>query len=201
MVSSDVLVFNIDSYPLGMKYDQWCIKWWIWLLSIPKSTNPVMDLMGNFAHTNQENKDVFFLCQTIESRKPLPTREIRIPFGGKIFLPIINWICFKDNEEHTHGYLKKLAKEKIDSVGNLELYINDKILDEDLSKYRVQPPIFEMKLPEDNILGIKPGLTSLVTDGYWIFFEPLIHDIKLSSFGSCSLGITEIGVNYQIKLV
>jgi hypothetical protein len=198
---SDVIIFNIDSSPLGMSYDQWCIKWWTWLLSIPKPINPVSDAEGNFASTNQGNNMVFFLCQTIESCKPLPTREIKIPFGAKIFLPIINWVCFKDNDEQTNEYLKNLAKEKMDRIGKLELYINDKPVSEDLANYRVQPPIFEIDLPENNILGIKPGLTSLVTDGYWILFEPLIQDIGLSSFGSCSLGITEIGVNYNIKLV
>jgi len=200
-MSSDVIIFDIDSSPSGMRYDQWCIKWWIWLLSIPKSINPALDLVGNYASTNQGNNKVFFLCQTIESSKTLPTREIKIPIRGKIFLPIINWICFKDNEEQTSEYLKNLAKEKMDRIGKLELYINDKPVCEDLSKYRVQPPIFEMEIPENNILGVKPGFTHLVTDGYWIFFEPLIQDIKLSSFGSCSSGITEIGVNYNIKLV
>lgn len=199
-MSSDVLIYETNSSPLGISYEQWCIRWWNWLLSIPRQINPVYDKNGNFASKNQDNSEVFFLCQTIESCIPIPRRKVIIPKDKKIFMPIINWISFKDNNE-TDQELIDLARQRINSVGRLEIYVNQKKLENSLWSYRVQPPLFEMVLPHSNILGIKGGKTTLVTDGYWIFFEPLVQDIELTSSGACSLGITEIGVDYHIKLI
>ncbi len=198
----DDLILKKDLCPLGNSYDQWCIQWCIWLLSIPKNVNPVFDESGDsFECTdNPYYPKVLFLCQTIEPSKSIPKRNIKIPYGSMIFLPIINWISPKENEAQTDEELKISAKEKIDSVGRLELYINNNILKKDLSQYRLQPTIFEMILPMDNILDVKPGYTKLVTDGYWIFLKPLKENLDMASVGSCSLGVTEISVNYHIEL-
>lgn len=198
--TSDVLVIRKDSASHGVRYDQLCIRWWMWLLSLPRPVNPAFDQIGKFATANQDDPEAVFLCQTLESFKPIPRREIKIAYGKNIFMPIINWISFRDDEKQTDEYLKNLAKEKIDSVGKLELYINNKPLDKDLSTYRVQTSIFEMTLPNDNILDAKQGPTQLVSDGYWILFKPLVRNIELNSRGSCSSGITEIGINYNIVL-
>ena len=201
MQISDILILMPESTQIGMKYEQLCADWCRWLLSIPKERNPAFDINGEFAAINQNNDDVFFLCQTLEASNPIPNRQIRIPAGRKIFLPIINWISFQDDEHQTEEELTALAKEKMDSVGKLGLYINNKLLDDALWTYRIQPPAINMTLPPNNILNTKPGVCTIVTDGFWILFEPLVETIKITSVGACSLGVTEISVNYDIKLI
>jgi hypothetical protein len=42
-----------------------------------------------------------------------------------------------------------------------------------LWKYRVQSPVFDITLPDDNIIGLPPGKGASVSDGYWLMLEPL----------------------------
>ena len=115
-------------------------------------------------------------------------------------MPILNWISFRDEKAQTDEELKIMAKETMDKIGKLELFINNRPLDVDLFAHRDTPYAFYVTLPVDNILGATPGPTRLVTDGYWIFLKPLKNEFKMTSSGSCSSGITEIGVNYSIKI-
>ena len=199
MESTGINVYRIDDTPYGITYEQWCIEWWRWLLSFPKSTNPACDEDGSLAKHNQFYPNVYFLCQTMEKSHYVPNREVTIPIGVKIFLPIINWISVKVDGQSEKEMID-LAKMRIDSVGRLQVKINNEELDINLWSNRVRPPPFEVELPEDNLLEEDSGIKTLVTDGYWIFFEPLTHEITLSTSGACSLGITEIGVKYRIKL-
>ena len=184
----------------NLNYEKLCIEWCRWLLSIPKQINPLFDTNGNFSTINQ-NARVFFLCQTFEASKSVPNRQVTVPFGCKIFLPIINWISFQDQVHQTDEDLRLLARDKMDSVGKLEFYVNNKSITDSLWATRVQPPVFEMYLPSDNIFNTKPGNCRIATDGFWILFEPLVDEIHITSCGACSLGITEISVNYKIKCV
>ncbi|CAN5841307.1 hypothetical protein BH23THE1_BH23THE1_12770 [soil metagenome] len=182
-------------------YIKWSVLWWKWLLSIPALENPLYDDLGINTNTNQYNSEVFFLCQTLESSGSTPKRHILVPKGKKLFLPVINWISFKDDDNQSDEELKEIAREKMDKVGQLNIFINNEPLNEDLTNYRIQSPIFKTFIECDNVLNARSGWTTLVSDGYWVCLDPLTDDLQISSFGSCSLGITEIGVNYQINLV
>ena len=93
----------------------------------------------------------------------------------------------------------KLPKKRMNLISNLDVIINGKTF-KGSEKYRFQSPFFDVILPEENILDVKPGSTRFISDGYWIFTEPILGDVELSTFGSCSAGITRIGVNYSITI-
>jgi hypothetical protein len=200
MQINEIQILGQGSSDINLNYENLCIDWCRWILSIPKQRNPLFDTHGDFASTNQNN-DVFFLCQTLEASGSIPNRQVIVPFGCKIFLPIINWISFQDDVHQTDGDLRLLAQEKMDRVGKLEFYVNNRLITENLWTTRIQPPVFETYLPPGNIFDIPPGNRRLATDGFWILFEPLANEIHISSSGSCSLGITEISVNYIIKCI
>ena len=40
MKSLPISIFPIESKPYGLSYGDWSVRWWKWLLSIPKSDNP-----------------------------------------------------------------------------------------------------------------------------------------------------------------
>jgi hypothetical protein len=198
--SADIQLFRPESLDTRKKYENLCVEWCKWLLSIPKQKSPAFDIDGSFATINQ-NTEVFFLCQTYEASKPIPNRQVTVPFGCKIFLPIINWISFKDHIHQTDEDLRLLAKEKMDAVGKLQFYVNGRLIADSWSTSRIQSPVFDMYLPPDNILSADVGNCRIATDGYWVFFKPLAKKVHITSCGACSLGVTEISVNYTILCV
>jgi hypothetical protein len=180
-------------------YRACAVKWWKWLLSIPKSVNPVSDSDGSHAHVMQNNPNFFFLCQTFESADCIPKRSVRVPSGKRIFMPILNWISVNDRNESDEELLR-IAHERMDNVGKLEIYINGRQVIDNFQKYRVQSPFFELVLCADNILNVDPQNTRMISDGYWIMLEPISEQITINSFGACSSGATQISANYEITI-
>jgi hypothetical protein len=91
-----------------------------------------------------------------------------------ILFPILNSECsyaefpYLKNETQ----LRDCAKAEQDKVNSLEASI-DGIKLVNLNQYRIQSPLFNFSLPEDNILRLKPQTTQAVSDGNWIFLRPL----------------------------
>jgi len=169
-------------------------------MDTPKKINPTNDLIGDNSYRNQPIDNVFFLCQTIEGSHPEPVRNISLPTGKSIFMPIINWISISDVDGRTYEDLACKANEKIEEVANLDLKINGHSLDSDLKNFRASSGLFKHVLVEDNIFDLPPGIRSFVSDGYWIFLKPLVGSTILSSYGACSTGVTRLGVRYNIKI-
>jgi hypothetical protein len=196
----DRWIYPIDSKPYGSTYSEWTVKWWRWLLEIPKLSSPAFDRVGIRAATNQKNPKVYFLCQTCDKAGSVPNRRITLPDDCSIFMPIINWISFPDDDKDPEELLVANAKERMDVIGDLRISISGKKIKEKLIDYRVTSSVFVCKLPKDNLFGLPSGNTRAFSDGYWIFLKPLQSDSKLSTFGSCSSGATRISVGYYIKV-
>lgn len=198
--SSNMGIYQPTARPFGHSIGDWSAKWWQWLLSIPKSINPTNDLTGTHASVGQPDPRVFFLCQTIEGVKEIPIREISIPKGTSIFMPILNWISDFYEHGNSEQELVETAKHRMDSIGNLNFSLEGKNI-QGLEKFRALSDFFSVELPTDNILGLPPGRTRFISDGYWIFTEPIRNDLALSTYASCSSGVTKIGINYCIKVI
>lgn len=201
MQSLPISIFPIDSKPYGYTYGEWSAKWWQWLLSIPKPDNPLLDTTGANSTINQGNSNVFFLCQTYEGEKSIPDRVVTLASGRAIFMPIINWISVMHIDGENDDELVATAKERMDVVANLEITINGITVKEGFEGYRAQSPFFNLELPVNNIFGVPAGHRRAISDGYWLFVKPLEKGTSLTSFGSCSSGVTKIGVNYNISVV
>jgi hypothetical protein len=195
------LVFAINDTPFGLTYSDWSGKWWKWILQIPKHINPLFDLEGKNAYLNQIHDNVFFLCQTVESSEKIPDRTIRIPKQSAIFMPVINWVSVLHEDGETDEDLLRVARERMDVVKDLLIYINDIPLTTDILKnFRAESSFMDLSLPQDNIFGYHGGQTRIISDGYWIFLKPVNDNIRIKSSGSCSSGITRIGVHYNIYI-
>jgi hypothetical protein len=72
----------------------------------------------------------------------------------------------------TEPELRQCAKEDQDNVRNVQLVV-DGISIDDWREYRVSSPLFNITLPENNILGLPPQQTQAVSDGYFIMLKPL----------------------------
>jgi hypothetical protein len=195
-----VEIYHHNSKPFGLSFGEWSARWWQWLLAIPKSNNPAMDYSGDNASVGQSNSKVFFLCQTVENVTYQPVRKISIQSGMSVFLPIINWISNFYEHGKTERELIEIAAERMDVIGNLEFKCNGSSIQE-LDKYRFKSKFFTVELPRDNILDLPAGKARLVSDGYWVFTKPIVSDTRLSTFGTCSSGVTKIGIDYSIKVI
>jgi hypothetical protein len=194
-----VLIFEPYSKPLGLTYKEWSKEWCIWLLSFPKQKNPACHGCENSNGESPTRRGVTFLCQTFESVRPRPYRSLKVS-GSYFFMPIINWISTLGENEKNEFDLANLAKARMDEVVKLDVRINGFPLPVELKNYRLLSPLIEMTLPDDNILGVEPGRTSVVADGYWIFFHSLKKIFDIETFGACRSGNTEIGIKYHIEL-
>lgn len=193
------MVYPKESRPYGLTFNQWTVKWWKWLLSIPKSMNPSIDLNGENALISQPDRRVFFLCQSIEGTIEKPTRKLSIPKGKSIFMPILNWISTFYEDGNSKLELVETAAERINAIENLQVKIGGKNI-QGLKEYRFKSKFFEVNLPTINILGLPSGKSLFFSDGYWLFTKRIFNDTEISTFASCSSGLTKIGVNYSIKV-
>src|SRR5215469_13877235 len=91
MTILDLPFFTSDSSPYGITYGRWTTIWWQWILSTPRSVNPVLDPSGVYASLNQLPKDVWFLAGKLgDENRNFPNRFCVIPSGRSILFPVIN---------------------------------------------------------------------------------------------------------------
>ena len=163
-------LFQPDSKPYGLTYGNWTARWWQWAYSIPKDVNPSYDDTGKYCAEGQSGP-VWFLTGTY--KHPVD-RYCTIPAGKAILFTILNSECsFAEFPNlKTEEQLRQCAKQMQDSVIHLEASVNGVPLT-GLEKYRIQSPLFNFTLPENNTLGLSPQTTQAVSDGNWVFLKPL----------------------------
>lgn len=66
--------------------------------------------------------------------------------------------------------------------GSVEVTI-DGVKIQELEKYNIQSPIFDVVFPENNIFGASAGPTQAVSGGWWILLEPLPPGDHQLNFG------------------
>lgn len=195
------LIFGINEKPYGLSFSEWTVKWWNWIIGIPKDVSPLFDMNGKNARLNQIDSEVVFLCQTLESSEKIPVRSIKIAKGTSVFMPIINWISILHEDGENDEELLNTARERMNVVKDLRININELTLTTDrLKVFRVQSPVLDTFLPEKNIFDRPSCQTRMVSDGFWIFLKPITYSVRIKSLGSCSSGITNIGVDYNINV-
>lgn len=192
-------VLSSDSLLGGHTVAEWSVRWWRWLLSMPRMESPAFDLTGRNCSLYQVYPEVYFLCQTIGNSESQVIRNVTIPKNKALFMPIINWISISGVDGETVEELDSVAKKKIDAVTDLELKLDGRHVG-GLNKYRSRSRVFDIILPKNNVLDATSGSRRCVSDGYWIFLKPTKKIFTLSSFGSCSSGVNRIGVNYELSV-
>jgi hypothetical protein len=156
----------------NLTYGEWTAKWWQWAYSIPEDRNPVADETGENCDEGQSGP-VWFLAGTFGG---LNVRNCEIPAGKSILFPLMNSACstLEYPELQTESELRSCAVSLNDGVTELMVTIDGQPINEQqLRTYRVQSPLFELNLPEGNIISGQQGSTQAVSDGFWVFLPPL----------------------------
>jgi hypothetical protein len=181
-VSPNALVFPVDSKPYGKSYADWSAIWWQWLLSIPKDKSPAGDSTGGNCGTNQQGP-IWFLAGTFGGAAE---RTCTIPSGKAIMFSALNSECSYAEypDEKTESDLLECAKTFQDQTTSAQVTINGTAI-ENLDKFRIQSPLFNVTLPENNVFGISSGPTQAVSDGLWVILKPLpVGEHKIGFKGS-----------------
>jgi hypothetical protein len=196
----NIKIYSRDTKPFDTTWEEWTARWWQWILSIPKDVNPGNDKTGkNFR--DQADSPVLFLAGTHRLSGPAE-RTVTIPANKAVLFPVINFTTsFEESPSlRTESDLISHAKANIDDIAKKEVSIDGKKV-QNLAEFRVQSPIFSVTFPEDNVYGLKPGPTKGVSDGYWIFLEPLMPgNHKIHTLGSCLAGRVNIEVIYHLAI-
>jgi hypothetical protein len=189
--------FSPESTPYGKSYSGWTAKWWQWVLSIPKSENPLIDDTGENSAKNQSGP-VWFLAGTL---KGPAERTCTIPADRAILFPVINVeASVAEGDGTTEEELAARVKFEMDQITDIRAMISGTNVNE-LKQYRIQSPLFDVTLPVNNVLGLSAQTTEMMSEGFWLFLKPLEPGkYDLNSFGSCLAGRIMIGVSYHLTI-
>jgi hypothetical protein len=158
----------------GQSYGEWAVEWWTNMYSMPvvNGTHPLLN--GGAIVT----EDAAFLAATSGGA----TINVTVPNGTPIFVPIVNAECSTIEPDPFHGdtepELRACANGHIDNTSGLSATI-DAVPVSNLESYRVQSPLFEFTLPENNVLEFQgqtapAGTTAQSVDaGVYLLLKPL----------------------------
>lgn len=190
-------LFAPYSSPFGRTYTEWTARWWQWVLSLPKTENPLVDQNGKNCANNQSGP-VWFLAGRLNGSAE---RSCTIPADKAILLPIINVeASVAEGDGSTEEELSAVVKFEMDQITDIRAVISGTNLDESKLS-RIKSPLFNVTLPADNVLGLSAQTTRMMSEGYWIFLKPLkLGNYDLYSFGSCLAGRIKIGISYHLTI-
>ena len=183
-------VFSPDSKPYGYTFAQWSEKWWQWFLSIPAPQNPGSDTSGRYCAIGQTNPNIWYLTGAGSGTY---VRTCTVPAGRAIlFQPAGNECSFVENPSlKTESELRACAISG-DQVSSIHVTVDGKNI-QNLQTYIVQTPLFNLRFPENNILGQPAGLTQAVSHAYVIMLQPLTPGKHELHFDQVTLGSPETG--------
>jgi len=178
-VSPTPQTFFEGSTQYGIPYEDWMIKWWQWNIQIPKQQHPNANPSLTKCPVG-ESGSVSFLTQRLQGESHY---TCTIPTGHAIMIPISTGECTTD-EAHSSipADMIKCATE-----GNKYLTFAvtvDGVRLNGLDQNNAISKIFDMTVPKDNFLDLKPGVWKAVTGGYFAFLKPLSageHNVSVNA--------------------
>jgi len=169
-------VVKPDGQYRGDSYGEREAIWWQTMLSIPVVNGQHPLLTGGAVISN----NVAYLAPSTTDSNA--TINVTIPTGTAVFVPIVNAECSSIEPDPFHGdtelQMRTCANGHIDNTSGLSASI-DAVPVSSLQSYRVQSPLFEFTLPEDNILEFQgipapAGTTAQAVDaGVYLLLNPL----------------------------
>jgi hypothetical protein len=199
----------VNSNAYGKGYDELAANWLEWAISIPKSTNPIIDPTGAYAAMGQSGK-VWFLAGTT-GNAPAVTRTITVPSGAALFFPIVNYFWLNTPEygdppwsPDVEAWVRAYLAGFVDTYQNLSLTIDGKPVP-NVETLRVASTVGSCTPPaNDNIFGVPldPTPHECVGDGFWALLPPLSvgkHTIRFTGGFTQPVPFT-VDVKYEITV-
>jgi hypothetical protein len=197
-VSHAVEPVPVTQKAYGKTYAQHAAGWLAWALSIPVSTNPIIDADGSYGALGQSGK-VWYLAGNFGGTT---TRSLTVPSGTALFFPLVNvfWVNTPELGDPAwsptwEAQVRQLLAPVIDGAHSLSLEV-DGVPSATVNNLRAASDVAICVLPAENIVGplVNPGPHECVGDGYWALLEPLKvgqHTIRFTGgFTGFSLDVT-----------
>ena len=178
-------------------------EWWDWLLTIPKSNNPL--ITGDIAQAQNHS----FLCTactgpfaSVEDHNrhfKMSTEEAMKPIMIPMFVAEQSEAEFGADAQLLNG-----ARQDVANITELELKVdnNDIVTLKNSQQFYVESKEpFYVDLPENNVLDVQGGRTKMLSAGYWAKLEPLDsgkHTIRFGGTGGT--GEFHTKVTYTIEV-
>jgi hypothetical protein len=173
-------VYSSNSKPYGLTYGEWTAKYWQWVMAIPQNNNPITDQSGKNCAVNQNDTHVFFLAGTTVGSAQ---RVCTVPSDKAILVPILNDVCsFAEYPKYKTESELRNCPITGENGGTVQGTVDGQSI-LNLDGYRVQSPLFNVTFADHNIFGAPSGKTQAVSDGWWIFLQPLApgkHEIHFN---------------------
>jgi hypothetical protein len=134
-------------------YSHLAAKWWIWALSQPAPSNPLLDTTGSQC-ANQQSGHTWFLVGLFNTGGSV-TRSCTIPAHTDLFFPLANAFDMQLQSAHkTPAYVRaQVALAGVQNgASNLTTTFDGTAVGPGVVKYE-ESPIFKVTLPNDNIFG------------------------------------------------
>jgi hypothetical protein len=200
----------------GQTYGKLSNAWWQWALSIPTSTNPLLDTTGADCGQGQSGS-VWFLAGTFGGSATPITRSCTIPAGKTLFFPTINF--FQNNAgvkgsncPPTHSSIPQLwgaLDQNVAAVTTHEATV-DGVPQQDQRAGPNNPP-YNVMIPSDNLFTfLTKGICTLpfpagtyspnVSDGFYVLLTPLSPGPHTIHFSAATPQGTQQDVTYNLTV-
>jgi hypothetical protein len=199
---SGTYIYLVDSEPFGIPYYKWTESWWNWLVSIPSSSNPALDMDGKECQKGMHYKyPVLFLAGSLNGTA---SRNCTVPSDVSIFFPATTSYCYNTLVvNRTEDQLRACASLQKSNI-NTQVSIDGSDLNTfayDITNARMQSNLFGIEVPDNNILGISAQNVSGIAAGDWVFLKPSVFSPgshKISFVGN--LNETSSDVTYSLNI-
>jgi hypothetical protein len=192
-----------QSHPFGKTYGAWGAAWQQWVFNTTTENCPVTDTTGERALVNQSG-NVYFLAGTFGELPGTPwaapnpvTRNVTIPAGKALCIPLLNWgLVYPDDIQFTGApagasweeaepYFYAALNAAYDNTPETDMRcVVDGVAVANLRSYRAQSEPFSVYAPASNVQSdlmyyffstpfYAEGSYMSVSDGYYVMLAPL----------------------------
>jgi len=178
--SSNPSTFLKGSTPYDVPYEDWITKWWQWNMQTPKDQHPQLVSPDLINCPAGESGNVSFFTHPLQGESKY---SCTIPAGYALMFPISTGECTSDEAKSSiPADMMKCATEG-DKYLTFDVTVDGVRLN-GLDQNYARSKVFNMTVPEDNFLDLKPGIWEAVTGGYFVFLKPLSvgnHEVSISA--------------------
>ncbi len=167
---TDPRVLPPSSYPYGLSYSEWSIKWWHWATATPFSASPLNTTLDPAAGCGVgQSGSVWFLGGALGSPGDGITRDCVVPPGTALFVPIVNVEWDEEGMTIPVGVdqLRQIAASITDHTKQRSMTVDGVPIPDD-QIYRTPSRVFWYTMPAvDNLYQLKcaGGFTPTCKDG------------------------------------
>ncbi|OOP65311.1 hypothetical protein BMF89_00240 [Arthrobacter sp. SRS-W-1-2016] len=157
-------------------YSPLAAKWWVWALSQPASSNPLLDTTGSQC-ANQQSGPTWFLAGLFNTGGSV-TRSCTVPAHIDLFFPLANSFDIEPQSAHeTPAFVRSVVAQAgvQNGASNLTVTFDGSAVGPGVVKYE-ESSIFKVALPTDNIFG-DPTLAGVYEPGADAGYYALIQDV------------------------